>query len=160
MDTMTPTRPVSQQQQLRHVSLTAGLAAPAQARTEVRAAICAWDLPVDQSVAALLISELVTNAVMHGHGPIELLALLDESRLTVDISDRGEGFERPRHERDPDAIGGYGLNIVDALASRWGIHEGSSHVWFEIELDQMSSAPGHSCAGRISPASHAAGRRS
>ena len=110
--------------------------------------------------AKLLISELVTNAVMHGHGPIELLALLDESRLTVDISDRGEGFERPRHERDPDAIGGYGLNIVDALASRWGIHEGSSHVWFEIELDQMSSAPGHSCAGRISPASHAAGRRS
>jgi hypothetical protein len=80
---------------------------------------------------------------VHGHGPIELRALLDESRLTVDISDRGDGFERTRQKRDPDVIGGYGLSIVDALASRWGVHEGSSHVWFEIELDQMSNAPGY-----------------
>jgi hypothetical protein len=30
-------------------------------------------------------------------------------------------------------VGGWGLSIVDALASRWGVHEGTTHVWFELE---------------------------
>jgi hypothetical protein len=59
----------------------------------------------------------------------------------VEISDRGEGFERARHERAPDAIGGFGLNIVDAVASRWGIHQGNSHVWFEIERSGRRRGP-------------------
>lgn len=83
--------------------------------------------------ARLLTSELVTNAVMHGRGAIELSAALDEDRLFVEVTDHGEGFERSMRKRDFDAVGGNGLNIVDALASRWGIHEGSSHVWFELE---------------------------
>jgi hypothetical protein len=83
--------------------------------------------------AKLLTSELVTNAFLHGRGPIELTALLDENRLTVDVTDQGEGFERPAREREVPAVGGHGLNIVDAVASRWGIVEDSSHVWFQLE---------------------------
>ncbi|HSC02768.1 MAG TPA: ATP-binding protein [Solirubrobacteraceae bacterium] len=83
--------------------------------------------------AMLLTSELVTNALIHGRGRIEVSALLDESRLTVDVTDQGDGFERVPRERGLDTVGGHGLYIVDALASRWGIHRGSSHVWFELE---------------------------
>ena len=66
-------------------------------------------------------------------GPIELTALLDENRLTVDVTDQGDGFERAAPERDEHAPGGHGLDIVDAVASRWGIDEGRSHVWFQLE---------------------------
>jgi anti-sigma regulatory factor (Ser/Thr protein kinase) len=83
--------------------------------------------------ARLLTSELVTNAVVHGRGAIGLAALLDEDRLMIEVTDEGDGFERAVRERGLDAVGGNGLNIVDRLASRWGIHAGSSHVWFELE---------------------------
>lgn len=83
--------------------------------------------------AALLISELVTNAVLHGRGHVELSARLDDDRLTVDVADQGGGFEASGRDRGLDAVGGHGLNIVDAVASRWGIYEGSSHVWFVLE---------------------------
>jgi anti-sigma regulatory factor (Ser/Thr protein kinase) len=81
----------------------------------------------------LLTSELVTNAVIHGRGAIELSAALNEDRLLIEVTDHGEGFERIMRKHDFEAVGGHGLNIVDALASRWGIHDGSSHVWFELE---------------------------
>src|SRR5580693_3747990 len=68
METTTPIRPPRQQQHLRRISLAVGPAAAGEARTEVRAAILAWDLPADESVALLLTSELVTNAIKHGGG--------------------------------------------------------------------------------------------
>jgi anti-sigma regulatory factor (Ser/Thr protein kinase) len=83
--------------------------------------------------ARLLSSELVTNAVVHGHGDIQLSALLNDVRLTVEVSDKGEGFERTAPRSGPGTVGGHGLNIVNAVASRWGIEQGTSHVWFELE---------------------------
>jgi len=83
--------------------------------------------------ATLLVSELVTNALVHGRGTIELHARLDGSHLIVEVIDDGKGFERVVRERDFDSLGGWGLGLVDALASRWGIHEGRSQVWFEME---------------------------
>jgi anti-sigma regulatory factor (Ser/Thr protein kinase) len=87
----------------------------------------------DLADATLLASELVANALAHGHGRIELHAELDENRLRVEVIDEGKGFERIARKRDFEQLGGWGLHIVDAVASRWGIHEGSSHVWFELE---------------------------
>jgi len=83
--------------------------------------------------ARLLASELVTNAVVHGHGGITLRATLDEDRLLVEVIDEGDGFERTVRQHDFAGIGGRGLSIVDAESSRWGIHEGTTHVWFELE---------------------------
>jgi anti-sigma regulatory factor (Ser/Thr protein kinase) len=88
--------------------------------------------PRELEDARLLTSELVTNAVVHGRGGIELIALLDDARLTIEVTDHGEGFERTIHRGDLNPLGGNGLNIVDALASRWGIDDGSSHVWVEL----------------------------
>jgi anti-sigma regulatory factor (Ser/Thr protein kinase) len=87
----------------------------------------------DLDKAKLLVSELLTNAVLHGQGAITLRASVDENRLLVEVMDEGFGFERVAREHDFDQLGGLGLRIVDAEASRWGVHEGTTHVWFEIE---------------------------
>jgi anti-sigma regulatory factor (Ser/Thr protein kinase) len=83
--------------------------------------------------AMLLTSELVTNAVMHGQGKITLRAGLDDDRLLVEVIDQGQGFERVVRQEDFNSVGGRGLKIVDAESSRWGIHDGTTHVWFELE---------------------------
>jgi anti-sigma regulatory factor (Ser/Thr protein kinase) len=81
----------------------------------------------------LVVSELVTNAVVHGVGRIRFLADLDEDRLFVEVIDEGAGFDHLMRDVPFDEQGGRGLTIVDAAASRWGIHEGTTHVWAEIE---------------------------
>jgi anti-sigma regulatory factor (Ser/Thr protein kinase) len=85
------------------------------------------------NTAKLLASELVTNAVVHGSGEITLRAGLDGGRLLVEVIDEGSGFEREVRQQDFDQLGGLGLHIVDAAASRWGVREGTTHVWFELE---------------------------
>jgi anti-sigma regulatory factor (Ser/Thr protein kinase) len=83
--------------------------------------------------AKLLVSELVTNAVLHGEGVITLRADLNEDRLLVEVIDEGSGFERSLGRQAFEDVRGRGLLIVDAEASRWGLHEGTSHVWCELE---------------------------
>lgn len=83
--------------------------------------------------AKLLVTELVNNAVLHGQGAIILRADLDEDRLHVEVIDEGSGFEREVREQGADELGGRGLSLVDSESSRWGVHEGTTHVWFEIE---------------------------
>jgi anti-sigma regulatory factor (Ser/Thr protein kinase) len=92
--------------------------------------------------AQLLTSELVTNAVVHGRGEILLRAELDEDRLLIEVIDEGHGFERTIRQRDFESVGGHGLGIVDTVASRWGIHEGTTHVWFELERPGPRLGPG------------------
>jgi anti-sigma regulatory factor (Ser/Thr protein kinase) len=85
------------------------------------------------SDAELMVSELVTNALRHGCGQIVLRAALDDDRLRVEVIDQGTGFERELRRRDFDVVGGWGLDIVEDASSRWGVHEGTTHVWFELE---------------------------
>ena len=83
--------------------------------------------------ARLLVSELVTNAVVHGQGAITLRVSLDADRLLAEVIDEGSGFERVIRHTGVEQLEGFGLSIVDAEASRWGVHEGTTHVWFELE---------------------------
>jgi anti-sigma regulatory factor (Ser/Thr protein kinase) len=85
------------------------------------------------SRAKLLVSELVNNAVVHGQGTITFRVDLNEDRLLVEVIDEGSGFERAVREQDDGRLGGRGLKLVEAESSRWGVHEGTTHVWFEIE---------------------------
>lgn len=82
--------------------------------------------------AELLVSELATNALVHGEGQITLRARLDDDRLRVELMDEGTGFERDRRPHDFWQVGGWGLDIVAHVASRWGVHEAITHVWFEL----------------------------
>jgi anti-sigma regulatory factor (Ser/Thr protein kinase) len=80
----------------------------------------------------LVVTELVANAVLHGRGAITLKLRVDRDGVYGEVVDQGGGFEREVRERGPDEFNGRGLMIVDALSRRWGIHEGTTHVWFEL----------------------------
>lgn len=88
----------------------------------------------------LLTSELVTNAVKYGgEGSLALRMARNEGRLRVEVVDQGSGFAAQqtadsRDREDLDRVGGWGLPIVEKLASDWGSFEGSTHVWFEFDL--------------------------
>jgi signal transduction histidine kinase len=74
------------------VRLAPGPAAAAEARSQVRAAIAAWNAPADADVAGLLTSELVTNAVKHAAGEGIMLGIrCARDRLRVDVHDRSSG---------------------------------------------------------------------
>ena len=85
----------------------------------------------------LLVSELVTNSVKYG-GVGDLRLQIDAPKprkVRVEVIDEGGGFERELRRREFDQVGGWGLGLVEDIASRWGVHEGSTHVWFEIDRD-------------------------
>jgi anti-sigma regulatory factor (Ser/Thr protein kinase) len=118
---------------------------PAQARRLIERTFGDALAPDELKRARVAISELATNAVRHGQGEVTVRAELDDNPLLVDVIDRGSDFARrvQQHdieriarwvqEHDVKRIGGWGLSIVDAETSRWGVHEGTTHVWFEIE---------------------------
>jgi hypothetical protein len=54
-------------------------------------------------------------------------------KLRADVMDQGAGFVPVARDRPATDVGGWGLHLVEALSNRWGVHEGSTHVWFEIE---------------------------
>ena len=83
--------------------------------------------------ARLLVSELVTNSVQHGSGD-HVVVLLDHEHsgvLRCEVIDQGSGFV-PRARPD-QPVGGWGLELVEQIASSWGVREGSTHVWFAID---------------------------
>ena len=57
-----------------------------------------------------------------------------------EVIDEGGGFEHEIRARGPEDIKGRGLFLVDALTDRWGIHEGTTHVWFELVARTDASA--------------------
>jgi hypothetical protein len=89
---------------------------------------------------ALLVSELVTNAVRYGDAPITVAITLHEGLLRVDVTDTGEGDRPSRKPVGGD--GGFGLQLVETLAHRWGVAAGATHVWFELDLGVPPRAPG------------------
>ena len=120
METTTPIRPTRQQQHLRRIALDAGPVAAAEARTEVRAAILAWDLPVDESVAVLLTSELVTNAIRHEEGETVTLVITSAcGQLRVEVHDTSHSVPIPV-DGPADAETGRGLMLVASLSKEWG----------------------------------------
>jgi anti-sigma regulatory factor (Ser/Thr protein kinase) len=84
----------------------------------------------------LLVSEVVSNAVLHSNAPrdlpIVLTTTVSEDVIRVTVTDTGDGFT-PK-PRNPEAqCGGYGLYILEKAARRWGVDRvGGTRVWFEL----------------------------
>ena len=91
----------------------------------------------------LLLSELVSNAVLHGRvGPESSIGVQVQEaadKVRVEVIDPGAGFdwERRRRER-PRREGGFGLALVERIAERWGIERqrGRTRVWFELKTPE------------------------
>ncbi|WP_412565961.1 SpoIIE family protein phosphatase [Streptomyces decoyicus] len=77
-----------------------------------------WGLDELLFTTELIVSELVTNAIRHGTGPITL-RLIRQDALICEVSDASSTSPRLRHARTTDE-GGRGLFIVAQLTSRWG----------------------------------------
>lgn len=84
-------------------------------------------------VAVLLTSELVTNAVIHATTPFRLDVMVEVAGVRVAVSDAAGGLASPANPRGAEEHG-RGLQLVDALASRWGSEAlvGGKRVWFEL----------------------------
>lgn len=89
--------------------------------------------------ARLLVSELVANAVRHGEGRITLEVWLAADVLRVEVLDQGGAFAHEARRPEPPRTGGWGLQMVSAQASRWGISGDSARVWFELDLGGASA---------------------
>jgi len=93
--------------------------------------------PESMSTLTLLVSEIVSNAVVHADAPpaseiLLCVRLLDDGGVRVEVTDQGTGFTPV--PRDPNQRGGgYGLYLVDHQASRWGVDSrDGTRVWFEL----------------------------
>lgn len=103
------------------------------ARHEVERAIAEYPEDV-RATAALLTSELASNAVVHAKTSFTVRAHADRSVVRVAISDSG-GRLPTIAVRGPSTLGGWGLSMVDATANRWGIEaDDTTTVWFELDV--------------------------
>jgi anti-sigma regulatory factor (Ser/Thr protein kinase) len=140
---MTPTsrkrRPAAVASPVKHLTLRRSVQAPGLARSAMTE--LARELSLDGSLRqtlVLLVSEVVSNAVLHSRGPrdacVGLTAEIAGDALRVTVTDAGEGFIPS--ERDPErADGGYGLYLLEKAASRWGVEASApTCVWFELPL--------------------------
>ena len=111
------------------VTLPRDHGAPGQARALLRRH--ANGLDRDRlDTAVLLISELVTNAVLHGTGQIRLSIQVGDGDARFTVCDEGSARPAVRPQAGPE--GGWGLRLVGQLAVRWGVREGRTQVWFEL----------------------------
>jgi anti-sigma regulatory factor (Ser/Thr protein kinase) len=118
--------------------------APAQARAalEVFDQILAPEILEDLQ---LVVSELVTNSVKFGPKRSITLSLLigGDGLVRGEVIDEGDGeLARVEMFPEPSLDGGWGLHLVDRVATRWGVHDGSTHVWFEVGPHRRARARG------------------
>ena len=82
--------------------------------------------------AQLIVTELVTNAVLHGPGgPVQLGLETGGRAVRGQVADPGHGITRTTESRDR-GDGGRGLDLVERLSDGWGMVTGRSRVWFEV----------------------------
>ncbi|HEV2347529.1 MAG TPA: ATP-binding protein [Actinocrinis sp.] len=135
-------RAVVEESRRRRLFLAPQTSAPGRARDFVARACAAWHGEQYSEIGQLVVSELVSNAVVHSGTAIEVEVQFVGDRLWLSVHDDGDGvpWVVPPHQR---TIGGVGLDLVSRLAQSWGVTQdprGGKDVWCELSADAMSSA--------------------
>ncbi|WP_082526930.1 SpoIIE family protein phosphatase [Kitasatospora sp. MBT63] len=106
-----------------------------EGRAFLTKALLSWGLDDLVDNARLLVSEVLTNAVRHGRGPVRLQIRRTTREVTVEVVDDCPTLPQPRMAAD-DEESGRGLLLVDSLADDWGVRptdEGKT-TWFTFGL--------------------------
>ncbi|WP_435878651.1 ATP-binding protein [Streptomyces werraensis] len=126
--------------------LAAHPGSPAQARRLTRARLTGWSVCEDTcDTAALVVSELVTNAIVHTASSHVVCELHDgDDLLRIAVRDEGCAPGRPRANtrQQPEEEHGRGLLLVDALCRAWGAHEHGPGLLVWAELSRTADSPG------------------
>jgi anti-sigma regulatory factor (Ser/Thr protein kinase) len=113
-------------------------AAVGPARSFLRGTLEEWGVGEDSAYTAVLcLSELVTNAVIHTGSGCAVRVVLDRDVLLTSVRGRGEeGEVAVESLADPLQPNGRGLQVLDALATRWGstVDAAGTTVWFALDL--------------------------
>ena len=103
------------------------------AREWAAAVLATWNVP-SASAVALVLSELVTNALLHGGPPISVGLRRRPGAVWIGVTDGGRGQVEPRPPAA--AAGGRGLGIVARASSSWGVSAAGcgtgKTVWAEV----------------------------
>jgi anti-sigma regulatory factor (Ser/Thr protein kinase) len=125
------------------------LRARPQAAAEARHALVGLTLPkITRENLALLVSELVTNSVLHAgqsaHAPIGVQVNNGFASVRLAVHDCGQGFPFPAQEVPvaPLVAGGRGLAIVAALSETWGVDSNPDGctVWCQLAVEAQPTA--------------------
>jgi anti-sigma regulatory factor (Ser/Thr protein kinase) len=111
--------------------------APSRARRFVADTLRSWDVPRERiGDAVLLVSELVTNALLHARSAPRVELTRHQAHVRVAVADDSTTVPRRRRYAN-DAVTGRGIALVETLASRWGSERDGAgkRVWFEIDTD-------------------------
>jgi anti-sigma regulatory factor (Ser/Thr protein kinase) len=124
------------------VSFMAQSTSVAAARRHTVAQFERWGVGGQSTAAALVVSELATNAIRHARSGFELGLTRGEHSVRITVDDPSDDSPTPRQPL-PGAGSGYGLMIVERLATEWGwdFHDHGKSVWADLEVP-TSGPPG------------------
>jgi hypothetical protein len=112
------------------------------ARRFLTSTLTDWDLEPLEEVGTLLVSELVSNALLHAGTEIDVHLRHRDGRLRVEVHDRSARLPERKHY-SPTSVTGRGLVFVAELSEAWGAErtpQGKS-VWFELDDSSTPVAP-------------------
>lgn len=119
------------------VDLPADTSSASAARRFVAERLASLDASELFDTAVLLVSELVTNAVLHARSAVRLEVARNGGRLRISVTDDSPYEPVVRDSFDLEAGTGRGLMLVEALAADWGTDaaDGGKTVWVELERE-------------------------
>lgn len=115
--------------------LSSGVGAVPAGRRFLSSTLKLWGCAEVDDIARLLVSELLSNAVRHGVGPLGLRLRRTARELAIEVTDHSMRLPQPRLA-GPDDESGRGLRLVDALAASWGTtpNDDGKTVWCTLTL--------------------------
>jgi anti-sigma regulatory factor (Ser/Thr protein kinase) len=121
---------------VRDRELPADLAAPGVARAFLRDTCTDWEVPALADDAALVVTELVSNAVQHAGSESRLRIGWDDRGLWIEVRDYRPGDDARPRPRVLGAHHGRGLHVVAAVATHWGVsdHLDGKTVWALVSV--------------------------
>ena len=127
----------------RHELLEPQATSPGRARRLVREVLAEVDRPQWVDATELAVSEVVTNAALHAHTPIEVRVGVFEDEVCVEVEDFDPTLPVQRHYED-EATTGRGMGLVAAMTRSCGVHSlgaGGKIVWFCVGDAGAASDP-------------------